>query len=60
MLGDTIFSPEIFALITVRRKINRKKGGLRLIEMPNKCKRIDKNVIYVLETIENILNYACV
>ena len=37
MLGDTIFSPEIFALITARKKV-RKKRGVRLMEMPNESK----------------------
>lgn len=64
MLGDTIFSPEIFALITIKKKKEkekkpRQKGGLRLIEMPNKYKIQDKNLIYISETVENILNHAC-
>lgn len=42
-----------------KEKKPRQKGGLRLIEMPNKYKIQDNNLIYISETVENILNHAC-
>lgn len=47
MLGDTIFSPEIFALITARKRKKEKQRERRIkIEAPNKFKKQDKKVIY--------------